>query len=434
MLIGETPIGEPPGIGDSFVVRSCAYDMDLWVIFTGSEPLEGGEIRYYLNRQYNTILKKSATIPYTNQVGVSNINSFAYKLDVGLLKALASAYFDIVLRPSYEATIPSTPVISALVWSYTEILDAVWRHMDTMSRALKLEHAQGTDLDNSWGLIYDLPRLVSEDDTEYRDRLKTRTRILKSSGTKENCESIIDSVLGEKNSSNVITQYPAHTKIIFNDDDHIRLAISKKSTLDILIPEMLAAGVSYDLLLPLLDYEMTALMNGPIWLPINVHCALEHKNNIEAYDCNIISVLVKYNNDQIMSAYIQNYFEFSYLVSAELRCDFTKNYAAVIGLFGHILAPIPYFITMSKLKILKQYIMSSYIRKSDVTKSFTILQALRASGKRPYRIETSIIFHNLASCDFDMISRLFAASADFSVATKRSFSKRSTMRIMLVGA
>jgi len=57
MLIGETPIGEPPGIGDSFVVRSCAYDMDLWVIFTGSEPLEGGEIRYYLNRQYNTILK-----------------------------------------------------------------------------------------------------------------------------------------------------------------------------------------------------------------------------------------------------------------------------------------------------------------------------------------------------------------------------------------
>jgi len=131
-------------------------------------------------------------------VGVSNINSLAYKLDVSLLKALASTYFDIVLRPSYEATIPSTPVISALVWSYTEILDAVWRQMDTMSRALKLEHAQGTDLDNSWGLIYDLPRLVSEDDTEYRDRLKTRTRILKGSGTKENCESIIDSVLGEK--------------------------------------------------------------------------------------------------------------------------------------------------------------------------------------------------------------------------------------------
>ena len=99
MLIGETPVGELPGIGDSFSVLTKSYDMDMWIIFTGSEPLEDppGAIRYSLNRSYDILLNKSLTKTYSGLIGIGrNDLSKTFKLDTSLLKPLISYSPDII--------------------------------------------------------------------------------------------------------------------------------------------------------------------------------------------------------------------------------------------------------------------------------------------------------------------------------------------------
>ncbi len=433
MLIGETPIGELPGIGDSFLTMSETYDMDLWLVFTGSEPLEGGGIRYHLERQHDICLKKTLFEPYDNFLCVGKVASKSFQIDTGLRKILNSAYFDIILRPSYEATFPSTPVISALVWSYAEILDAVWRQLDTIATALKLEHAQGNDLDNAWGKIYDLPRLVSEDDTQYRDRLKTRTRILNCSGTKTNCESIIDSIIGEKCASNVNTRYPSHVRITFVDDNYTKIAISKKATLDIIIPQMLAAGVSYDLILPLIEYDMNILMNGAQWIPFFMHYALKRKNNNITPEFYITSILRYIIPQEILIA-AKKYFDSDYLVSTNIQTIFLIDHIISAGLLGHVLKTLPSNVVMSKLKILNQYIMKSYVNKNNATKTFTVDQISKITKKRFCSFESSVTSQNILPYELDILIMLFSKSAEFNILTKRTFPKRSTMRLTLIGA
>jgi len=108
MLIGETPIGDQPGIGDSFIVREKAYTMNEWItsISIGS-----------MNRLSDVLLKKTLiSEPDFDVVIGRNAILATYSMDIGLLKALSSADFDVILRPSYDATIPSTSVIDAIVW------------------------------------------------------------------------------------------------------------------------------------------------------------------------------------------------------------------------------------------------------------------------------------------------------------------------------
>jgi hypothetical protein len=254
MLIGEHPIGSRPGIGESYIVRTKAYTMDQWVMFTGSEPLGGGGIQYHLNRNYGMGLLKSDSIDFDMDYVSAATDVTTYSMSTGLKDTLRGILMSVSLVPAYELTIPSTSVMSALVWAWAETFDSVWRKMETMANALKIEHATDTYLDDAWGQIFDLPRIYQETDTAYRDRLKTRTTILTSSGTKSNCETIIDSILGMFGETTVTTRYPTSVQITFSSIDAMRIAKEKQDTLNYLIPQMVAAGISYSMYLPFIDY------------------------------------------------------------------------------------------------------------------------------------------------------------------------------------
>jgi len=243
MLIGENPVGSRPGIGESYIVRTKTYTMDQWIVFTGSEPLGGGEYRYYLNRNYGACIQKSDILNFDMNYCASNAVNKSYYMAIGLKYTIQNIAMSTSLVPAYELTIPSTSVMSALVWSWAETFDSVWRKMETMANALKLEHATDTYLDDAWGQIFDLPRIYQETDTAYRDRLKTRTTILTSSGTKYNCETIIDSILGMFGETTVTTRYPSSVQITFSSIDAMRIAKEKQDTLNYLIPQMIAAGI-----------------------------------------------------------------------------------------------------------------------------------------------------------------------------------------------
>lgn len=435
MLIGETAIGELPGIGDSFSVVSKAYDMDMWLVFTGSEPLEDppGAIRYSLYRNNYLSIVKTVNNPYDGLLAIGRNNlPKTFTIDTSILNALRSCDFDIILRPSYESTIPSTSVMDALVWSYAEILDMVWRQMDTMSTALKLEYAQGTDLDNAWGLIFDLPRIVNEDDTSYRDRLKTRTTILNSSGTKTNCETIINSVIGS-DESNVDTQYPGNVIITFDTINAMRIAREKQSTLDILIPEMLADGISYSMMLPFMDCYFDIVMNGPIWLPYNNYISLLSRDLDTTYDVDLSSIFINtisLNSD----IYLYSVINKQLLINAMINTNKNKSVSTNIGLFKTITRPINYYAALKIFGIINILNIDSIISKSDIEKYINIISTFQGTFDRLAYMDFSSTLQNILPINFDITTMLYSCVLDSDLLLERDFPKWIAASIILVGA
>lgn len=410
--------------------------MDQWTIFTGSEPLEDppGAIRYSLNRTSDLLIQKSIPKTFDGLYALSRNNLVStFKMDTSILEALRSLSTDIILRPSYDSLIPATSVIDALVWSYAEILDAVWRQMDTMSQALKLEHAQGTDLDDAWGQIFDLPRIKNETDTAYRDRLKTRTIILNCSGTQSNCKSIIDSIIGES-STNVTTRYPANVDITFDTIDAMRVAKTKLITLNLLIPQMLAIGTSYQIFLPYIDYTSDIVMNGPIWLPFNMHYGLKKRNTDASYDAELSFIVRNEIGLSDVDLELSKSLTKSWLIGSLVSQYDVKSYTILSCLFKTVNKTFSGYLASKSFNINKSFTLDGYYKKYDNIKSFQIDNISKLIKRRIYYSTLNSVFQNTTTYDFDVISRLLSITLDMDILNKRGFPKRCSMTVKLVGA
>ena len=385
MLIGENPIGSRPGIGESYIVRTKAYTMDQWVVFTGSEPLGEDGIRYHLNRNYGMGLLKSDSINFDMGYVSAATNVATYSMSTGLKDTLRGILMSVSLVPAYELTIPSSSVMNALVWAWAETFDSVWRKMETMANALKLEHATDTYLDDAWGQIFDLPRIYQETDTAYRDRLKTRTTILTSSGTKSNCETIIDSIIGMFGETTVTTRYPSSVQITFSSIDAMRIAKEKQDTLNYLIPQMVAAGISYNLCLPFIDYFVETYVKGPLTLSHTMRYALLHRNSDLTYNANVINTIqpeLSYDADMtIMNHHIKQL-----LVGSLFSIEKLKTYSMLAGLFGTQNKILLMDSINKKNNIIKQFIVDQYLQKFNLNKQYNLSMLSKANPRRIYTV------------------------------------------------
>jgi hypothetical protein len=323
--------------------------------------------------------------------------------------------------------------MSALVWSWAETFDSVWRKMETMANALKLEHATDTYLDDAWGQIFDLPRIYQETDTAYRDRLKTRTTILTSSGTKSNCETIIDSILGMFGETTVTTRYPSSVQITFSSIDAMRIAKEKQDTLNYLIPQMIAAGISYSLCLPFIDYVMNAYVNGPFTLSHTMRYSLAKPNTDITYNIDILNNIQKIFSHDIDTK-IMNYDFMEFIVGSFFVINKTKTCTFNIGLFGTQLSNFIMNVYNKKQNIPKTIIMSEYIKRYNLFKSYGVATSNKASIRFSYKLNYRPIIQLVSLYDIDMILKLYAKSFSMDVCSERDFPKRCIMAITLVGA
>jgi len=433
MLIGEHPIGSRPGIGESYIVRTKAYTMDQWVVFTGSEPLGEDGIRYHLNRNYGMGLLKSDSINFDMDYMSAATNAAMYTLSTGLKDTLRGILMSVSLVPAYELTIPSSSVMNALVWAWAETFDSVWRKMETMANALKLEHATDTYLDDAWGQIFDLPRIYQETDTAYRDRLKTRTTILTSSGTKSNCETIIDSIIGMFGETTVTTRYPSTVQITFSSIDAMRIAKEKQDTLNYLIPQMVAAGISYSMYLPFVDYFMETYIKGPLTLSHTMQYALLHRNSDLAYNANVINTIqpeLSYDVDMtIMNHHIKQL-----LIGSLFSIEKLNAYSMLVGLFGAQNKILLMDSINKKNNVIKQFIVDQYLQKFNLNKQYSLSLLSKANPRRIYRMSNTLTNQLISTYDLDMILKLYAITVSMDICNKRSYPKKYTMAITLVGA
>jgi hypothetical protein len=200
-----------------------------------------------------------------------------------------------------------------------------------------------------------------------------------------------------------------------------------------LIPQMLASGISYNMFLPYIDYYMDLYMKGPITLPYNAYCAVAQWDIDKTYDFDLISVLqtvLPYDFD--LAIMIQRFAYFGMYNSVRL----TKDKSILCdGLFKKTVFNQPTFDVLSKKhNIIRQLSMDFYNSLSDINKELQIDSVLKGTKRRFLRMENNLVFQNTQTYATDIVTRLFAVDLDIDILTKRTFPKRQGMTIKLVGA
>jgi len=133
----------------------------------------------------------------------------------------------------------------------------------------KLEYASGTYQSNlimtldDWGEMYHLPRMTRESDDDYRLRLQTYVSVLNGSGTLPATQRILDILVGMPGVSIVSSAWPAKNIITFSSIEAMRVYKTRQTMIETILPRLFAAGTTYNVLLPFIDYNICSYVNGP---------------------------------------------------------------------------------------------------------------------------------------------------------------------------
>lgn len=167
------------------------------------------------------------------------------------------------------------PVIDTWYYGLSQRFNWLQQGIQTFGLANKIEYAAGSDLDDIWGEIYDLPRRTSESDADYRVRLQTYSGILGGSGTPGNLLPLLNFLVGKKTGIELVTRWPAQVTITSDDVEVLRAIRLHYDRLVSVLPGAFAAGVEYSVLTPFLDFEMDTVIRGDADLEIPVYAAIQ---------------------------------------------------------------------------------------------------------------------------------------------------------------
>lgn len=278
------------------------------------------------------------------------------------------------------------PVIDVLVKSWIEELDKVYSKIQLTGMRYKLESAEGSDLDDIWGRIFQIKRYASESDDDYRSRLIVHTRILMGSGTIPNCEAIIDSLIGYPGGTNIESRWPGVNYISFRGINELRSASASKTKIEKILPLMLAAGMSYEMPLPISEYiislilkcnpstsyEMDAMLQGIKWFDYDISSKFARTVSI-VYNLNAYlqkSRFSQYNLYRGLMKYIKS---MRYSVGAYVLKDRSTEYN--LGTIFLVVRHRPYNLSARmKSDMSQDYSLGAYVQRK--TKKFYTLTAL----------------------------------------------------------
>jgi hypothetical protein len=224
----------------------------------------------------------------TNDIILKKVINFGISFTSYFTNPFVSYGASLRVISDYRNRTPTDSIINTLYWSWATVLDQSYRDVRSAATSIKLQRADTTDLDTI-GEVYHLGRLVGESDELYRKRLSTQTNVLIGHGTKATCESIIDQVTGVTG-CNVVTSSPATIRIEFDNDAAMRAAYSLRDTIESIIPDMIAAGITWQFYTPIYDLPMTLGVFGTDECPYTMFVYNQQFHN-KAYDMDTINVL-----------------------------------------------------------------------------------------------------------------------------------------------
>lgn len=201
-------------------------------------------------------------VSYQLDTFIGNTSDIKYLLDVNIYKPFTSYQLDAVLildrnNPKFQETI-----INTIIWSCGRATAKLTDAISLMGLRLQLPYATTDDLDLYWAKILGMKRRYNEQDEDFRRRLVTRLSIMKSSGTKPECEAIINNILGMDNAVDIKTYWPAEVRVNWTSFWAMKTAEANFKVLKEALDEMLAVGVSWSTDFPYTQYNLDACLMG----------------------------------------------------------------------------------------------------------------------------------------------------------------------------
>lgn len=212
----------------------------------------------------DTILEEiGKPVSYQLDVLFGDILQKAYLLDTNIFKPFTIYQLDTILildrnNPKFQESI-----INAIVWSCGRATEKLSEAISLMGLRLQLPYATSDDLDLYWSKILGMRRRYSEGTEDFRKRLSTRLAIMKSSGTKPECEAILNSILGMPDAVDLKTYWPAEVRVGWNSFWAMKTAEANLSIISEALDEMLAVGVTWSTAFPYKQYNLDACLSGP---------------------------------------------------------------------------------------------------------------------------------------------------------------------------
>ena len=284
------------------------------------DPIEDN-LRYYT---LDAILEEIAKpVSYQLDVQFGGTGSHSYLLDAAIYEPKTSYLIDAVLvqdrnNPKFQETI-----INAIIWSCGRATETLSETISLMGLRLQLPYATTSDLNLYWSKILNLKRRYNEPDEDFRRRLITRLSIMKSSGTKPECEVILNNILGMVNAVDLKTYWPAEVRVNWNSYRAMKTAEANYAVIKEALDEMLAAGVSWSTSFPYKSYDLDVNLLGKHSNLYNIDAAVSKEKyctyllRTDIFDQNSAS--------QDMDAYLETPHFTSQRLDALVRADKSES-------------------------------------------------------------------------------------------------------------
>ena len=223
------------------------------------------------NYRLDAILEEIAKpASYELDAQLGGIGSHSYLLGFDIFKPFASYLIDAVLIQDRNNPKFQESIINAIIWSCGRATEKLSEAISLMGLRLLLPYATTDDLDIYWSRILNMKRRYNESDGDFRRRLTVRLSIMKSSGTKPECEAIINNILGMVDSVDLKTYWPAEVRVNWNSINAMKAAESNYAVIKEALDGMLAAGVSWSTAFPYKEYNLDANLIGKHLEPYSI--------------------------------------------------------------------------------------------------------------------------------------------------------------------
>jgi len=351
MFIGSVGVGSGLGIGESYVVTTKTYTLDVLL----SLPANG----YYAADVQ--IQKNHCTNTYAMDEVLQKNPVIGVPFSAYFLRTLLSYGMTTRFITDYRNRVPTDSIINTLYWSWATVLDQSYRDIVNATHSMNVARADTTDLDII-GEVYHLRRLVNETDDFYRKRLTTQTSVLLGHGTKAACEAIIDQAIGVSGSA-IVQGAPATVRITFTTDASARAATIYYNTLLSIMPNMLAAGISWNIYLDLKDYLMDLVLLGLDDCPytMDVLNEVDHLVSFSMDEITIFRPIKTYTHDILLEGALLKTFLMDYFLQDEEITQYILD-----SLFNKKITKTYTFDMMSERRnILKTYLSDILFMKTN---------------------------------------------------------------------
>jgi hypothetical protein len=213
-------------------------------------------------------------VSYSIDAYCGDNHTLVYRIDGVIRQPRASSSYllDAILIMEKNDPRFQESIINAIIHSYSGAVEELRQAIATMGLRLQLPYAISEDLDQYWAKMLGLRRRYGEPDEDFRSRLITRLAIMKSSGTKAECETILNRILGMQDAVDLKTYWPAEVRVNWTSFQAMITAEEKYESVKAALDTMLAAGVSWSTAFPYKQYNVDALLEGRHSVNCSVDC------------------------------------------------------------------------------------------------------------------------------------------------------------------